>query len=152
MPEPATAALLGFGLLALALRHRRARQLCIVLLAIASAEGANAGWLAVTPDKSWYYIGETITLTVTGDDQGHSAYGIFGRLTFDGRIVDNRTRTQTDADGAGSNWIRGTLAYADTNAAGAGSFSDAFNQVATYADSAPNYPAIVATVTLIGQA
>ena len=117
------------------------------LLAIASA--ASAVSLSVSPDKLTYSVGETITLTVSGDDAGVTAYGIHGRLIYDGALVNNGTRTQNRAGPVGV-WTVGPLAAADTN--GPGSFSDAMNQSTPSMTDAANYPGVVSVVTLIAQA
>ena len=44
------------------------RTLFIVAVLIAFATGASAASLTVVSDKATYNVGETITLTVTGDD------------------------------------------------------------------------------------
>jgi hypothetical protein len=58
------------------LRHRRERRA-----------------LSVNADQLTYHVGDTITLSISGDDEGASAYGCFGRLLYRGDIVDNGTRS-----------------------------------------------------------
>jgi hypothetical protein len=122
--------------------------LCITLAVCAMATAANAASLAVSPDKLTYNIGETITLTVTGDDGGASTYGIFGRLDYSGALVDNGTRSQMTLTGNNGNWIKGTLSASDN---GVNASSEVFNQIAPPfdADTATNLPGTLATVTLI---
>ena len=115
--------------------------------AIASA--AHGVSLAVSSDKLTYNVGETITLTVSGDDAGVTAYGIHGRLIYDGSLVDHGSRTQNRAGPVGV-WVVGPLNAVDTN--GPGSFSDAMNQSAAAGTDAANYPGVVSVVTLIAQA
>src|SRR5688572_13555522 len=92
--------------------------------------------------------GRTITLTVTGDDAGASAYGIFGRLDYSGALVDNGTRSQITLTGNNGDWIKGTLSASDN---GVNASSEVFNQIAPpfNADTATNLPGTLATVTLI---
>ena len=54
----------------------------------AFAATANAATLTLVSNKITYYLGETITLIVLGDDQGASAYGVFGRLDYSGALLD----------------------------------------------------------------
>jgi opacity protein-like surface antigen len=59
------------------------RTLFVVVALVAFATAASAASLSVVSDKTTYNVGETITLTVTGDDTGGStSYGIFGRLAL----------------------------------------------------------------------
>ena len=131
------------------------RPLCALLVGIAISSAASATTLSVSPDKLTYDIGETITLTVHGDDEGVTALSIFGRLLYNGALVDNGTRSQKTIVGAYGNWIKGILDADDTNAAGPGSYSQAFDQITTSnGDTAENLPADnpFATVTLIAVA
>jgi hypothetical protein len=70
------------------------RRLSVVLVLIASAGSVSAATLSVNPDKLTYDIGETITLSINGDAEGASAHNIFGRLEYNGALVDNGTRSQ----------------------------------------------------------
>lgn len=131
----------------------RSISACLSMFAIAGA--AQGATLAVSPDKLTYAIGETITLTIAGDDEGTSATAIFGRLVYNGALVDNGTRSQQAIVGPSGSWSKLALSAADTNAAGPGSFSDAFNQsTVTPGESADNLPSgnPFATVTLIAAA
>jgi hypothetical protein len=125
-----------------------------LLFAIGSAGGASAATLSVTPDKLTYLVGETVTLTVIGDDGGASAFGIFGRLDYSGLLVDNGTRSQTQLVGQNGNWLKGTLVQGDD---GTLANSWAFNQIAPFTDplspdTANNLPGTLAIVTLIATA
>jgi MYXO-CTERM domain-containing protein len=125
----------------------------LALGAAAIAAKADAASLAVSADKLTYNVGETITLTVVGDDQGYFVKGgIFGQLDYSGALVDNGSRSQLQLVGEYGNWIKGTLAQADN---GTSAHSYAFNQiVGYYAQSAINLPADnpLSTVTLIAEA
>ena len=77
------------------------RTLFIVAVLVAFATAASGATLSVVSDKSTYNVGETITLTVSGDDQGATTYGIFGSLQYDGALVDNGTRAQAVLQSAG---------------------------------------------------
>jgi hypothetical protein len=129
------------------------RSICLLVATLVWTTTANAASLAVSPDKLTYNVGETITLTVTGDDEGASAYAIFGRLDYSGSLVDNGTRSQIALHAAGApfNWNRFTLNAGDD---GINAFSDAFNQLCECFDaqSPENLPAAFATVTLIATA
>ena len=122
------------------------RTLFVVVALVAFATAASAASLSVVSDKTTYNVGETITLTVTGDDTGGStSYGIFGRLIYDGALVNNGTRSQA---AAGTGWVKGSLEQADTGLL-AGTFSEAFDQLTTTAQLASALPAAFSTVTLI---
>lgn len=118
----------------------------VALVAFAFATSAGAATLSVVSNKTTYNTGETITLSVSGDGQGASAYAVFGRLQFTGTgSVTGNTQTQKLV---GSTWTAGVLG----NGAG---FSDSFNQVAGLAaQTGPNLPGKnpFSTVTLIAGA
>ena len=125
------------------------------MAALSIAAAANAVSLSVNSDKLTYLVGETVTLTVTGDlgldATGYPirAYSAFGRLDYSGALVDNGTRSQTALVGEIGTWVKGSLDQGDN---GVTAFSYAFNQVAGLtADTATNLPAAFATVTLIAQ-
>ena len=114
------------------------------------AASANAASLSINSDKLTYFVGETITLTITGDDAGVSSYAIFGRLEYSGALVDNGTRSQIALVGPNNTWVKGLLFAGDN---GTAAFSYAFNQISfPYAQTATNLPATFATVTLIAKA
>jgi len=130
----------------------------VVALFAASSTAERLPTLSLSTDKLTYNVGETITVTVFGDDgdPGYPSYGIYGRLDYNGALVDNGTRSQLRLVGARGDWIlysNGFLGAADTNAPGPGSFSESFNQVppppAGDADTALNLPDTLSTVTLI---
>ena len=123
----------------------------VVLISVAST--ASAVTLSVQSDKLTYGIGETITLTVTGDPGGATTYGVLGVLRYNGALVDNGTRTQTTLSGPLGPWLKLPLNNVDTNANDGGSFSYAFIQNTGSPQTATNIPAsTLATVTLIAQA
>ena len=131
------------------------RRSFLVLVAVfVTATAASGVSLSVTANKSTYLIGETITLTVTGDDSGVTAYGIFGRLLYNGALVDNGTRSQTQLVGQYGKWTTNVLLQGDTNANSATSaFSYSFSQFnAVYAQSATNLPGTLSNATLIAKA
>jgi hypothetical protein len=127
------------------------RPICALLLAIASATAASAATLSVEADKLTYNVGDTITLSVSGDDEGASAYGCFGRLVYRGDIVDNGTRTQKAVHIPSGFFTKGALSATDN---GVDASSDAFNQVSATGGSPDNIPEAnpFATVTLIAVA
>jgi hypothetical protein len=102
------------------------RTLFLVAVLVAFATGASAATLSVVSDKTTYLVGETITLSVNGDAQGASNVAIFGRLQFDGGLVNNLTNTQKLIGGG---WVKGGLAVGDDGAGGAIDFAESFNQV-----------------------
>jgi hypothetical protein len=124
---------------------KRTLFIVVALVAFASV-GASAATLTVASDKTTYNVNDTITLTVTGDSQGGSAYGIFGRLLYSSALVNNGTQKQTQLVGQYGKWTLGTL----DNSPGV---SGAFNQAAgLYAQRANNLPGVTSTITLIANA
>lgn len=128
------------------------RTLFIVAVLIAFATGASAASLTVVSNKTTYNVGETITLTVNGDDDVTTAYYMYGRLNYDGSLVNSGTRTQTALSGPYGKWVAGALAANDTNLPGPGSNSESFNQATTSAQGATQLPGVLSTVTLIADA
>jgi hypothetical protein len=165
VPEPGTAALFAFGLLGLAVRRRTRTKLpsvCTACVVIAIAHQVSAASLSISTDKPTYLVGETVTVTVFGDDgffdSGDPAvtYSVFGRLDYSGALVDNGTRTQTPlvghAPGYGSGtWVQVPLAANDD---GNVATSDAFSQLVNPAgpQTADNLPGLLSSVTLIATA
>ena len=127
------------------------RALCALLIAITSSAAANSATLWVNADQLTYTVGDTVTLSVSGDDEGASAYGCFGRLIYRGDIVDNGTRTQQAVHGPYGYFTRGVLLATDD---GVTATSAAFNQATGTAQSPDNIPAAnpFSTVTLIAVA
>jgi hypothetical protein len=122
------------------------RSICALLLAVAIAGAANAASLSINPDKLTYNVGETITLSINGDAQGATTDAIFGRLQYNGALVDNDTRSQKLI---GPGWTQGSLEAYDTNAAGPTTAnSEAFDQV-NYNSGSQTATSPIATVTLI---
>ena len=100
---------------------KRTLFIVVALVAFAFATTAGAATLSVVSNKTTYSPGETITLNVSGDGQGASAYAVFGRLMYTGAgSVTPQTQTQK---AVGTAWTTGPLA----NGPG---FSESFNQIA----------------------
>jgi PEP-CTERM motif len=129
------------------------RLFVAALLVVGCAATSNAVTLTVAPDKPTYQIGETITLTVTADDEGAYHYSIFGRLQYSGALVDNGTRTQTPLvghlDPSAFPWLTLDLESGDD---GVDAYSDAFNQLNFVGLTALNLPGDLSVVTLIARA
>jgi hypothetical protein len=123
------------------------RTLFIVAALVAFATAASAATLSVVSDKATYNIGETITLSVSGDAQGATTYGIFGRLEMSGALVDALTTTQKIMKAA-TGWTKGTL---EINNVGPTATVEAFDQITNPADGM-NAVNPIATITLIAQA
>ena len=122
------------------------KLLCASLLSLLLGGSAGAATLTITPDKSTYLVGETITLSVLGDAEGTSDNGIFGRLLFDGGLasyVDSVQIVLTSATG-GLPWFAGALFGGD-------GFAEAFNQASFGTPRVPDGP-LMATVTLLATA
>ena len=123
------------------------RTIAALCLAIGFAHSASSATLSVASDKLTYSVGETITLTVTGDDEGTVALSAVGQLLYSGALVDNGTRSQTNL---GPGWNEGSLLASDD---GINAYSLAFDQlrISDYSVS-PNLPGTLSVVTLIAQA
>jgi hypothetical protein len=131
------------------------RSLLALVAVLVAATGASGATLSVAADKSSYLVGETVTLTVTADDQGAATTStIFGGLLYNGALVDNGTQAQTQLIGQYGKWSLRALNQGDTNANSAASaFSWSFHQdPGVYALTANNLPGTLSTVTLIAQA
>ena|SRR5688572_21662696 len=118
------------------------RTLFVVVALLSFAVASSAATLSVVSDKTTYNVGETITLSVSGDAQGASANFIYGRLDFSGTGgVSVSTATQKLI---GAGWVKGSL----DNFAGN---QEAFDQVNLSGgfQSATNP---ISTVTLIATA
>jgi hypothetical protein len=120
-----------------------------LLFTVLVGTSANAASLAVAPDKLTYNIGETITLTITGDDAGATAYSIYGRLLYSGALVDNGTRSQVAIVDDSGPWVKSVLNEGDD---GVEAYSDAISQLTINAGTALNLPGTLSTVTLIAKA
>jgi len=116
------------------------------LLSLVSVVGgfemaASAATLSVVSGKTTYNVGETITLSVSGDAQGASAFGIYGRLQFTGvgSVTPNtETQKQVGTTTSPHNWINGFLSDSAHGEPGTGVFSDSFNQIAGTNPNAPD--------------
>jgi hypothetical protein len=125
----------------------------VVAVLFAAATSAGAATLTMVSNKTTYSVGETITLTVSGDPQGATSYSAFGVMRYNGALVDNGTRTQVGLVGPAGAWTKNPLAQADTNANDGGSFSYSFAQITLNPQTATNIPAsTLSTVTLIAKA
>ena len=121
------------------------RVLTAVATTLALATAANAATLSVVADSPTYTIGQTITLTVTGDSEGGTATGIFGRLLFDNPAVAaiaTGTPSQTTLLALGSiPWLVGVTGCTAGDC-------NMFNQVGAFgATPAPASNLLIATVS-----
>ena len=127
-------------------RNRWNRVLGGIAVALGLSTAADAASLSVVSDKSSYAVGETITLTVIGDDQGEIDTEVFGRLEYSPALTQTTGASQQRV---GASWILySSLATGD-------GFADAFNQAngagSTGDGLAPGGSAF-ATVTLVAEA
>lgn len=122
------------------------KHLVAALAVLALASSAGAATLTVVADQSSYNVGDTITLTVTGDSQGASSLAIFGRLLFSAPVANfgSGTPTQTTLLALGSlPWTAGPLTC---NA----SSCDMMNQLSAFGLSpAPASNLLVSTVSFL---
>jgi len=78
---------------------------------------AQAATLTMVTDKSTYSVGETITITVTGNSEGEATTSVIGRITFDPTRTTVLTQTQTQylSFGGFVMWSLGALNQQPTN-------------------------------------
>jgi len=124
------------------------RTLVVVAVVVGFAAAASAATLTVVSNKTTYLSGEAITLTVSGNSAGATAYGVYGRLLYTGAGgVTPNTQTQKllPATGTASGWATGSLG----NGAG---FSESFNQGGLSPQSYAGAKDPFSTVTLVAGA
>jgi hypothetical protein len=110
---------------------------------------ASAATLTIEADHAAYHVGDTITLSINGDAQGATAFSVYGRLLFNGALVNNGTQTQQPL---GPGWTLGNLGEGDSDLNSADSaYAEALNQISLdgSTQSAANP---ISTVTLVAQA
>jgi PEP-CTERM motif. len=145
-------------------RDARVRSGLLVLIAwVGAVATADAATLSISPDKTTYLVGERVTLTVIGDDEGAVSDRIYGRLEFDGSLVDLGAPGQTRLIGASEPWNTLILRWGedieilDPNGQPVGgpteAIAEAFHQRPAIAeDTATNLPGVLSIVTLSAQA
>jgi len=113
------------------------------------AFSAQAATLTMVADQSTYNVGDTITLTITGDSEGGSASGIFGTVSYNQGLtaVTSQSQNQLTAFGGGLSWTVGVLALDDPNAGTADSFNQLYGVAPGGADQL-----LVSTITLTADA
>lgn len=117
-----------------------ARFFILLLVLWLSVLPAHAATIAVTSDKSIYHTSDTFTITITGDAQGASAYGVYGVLTYS-RVLTNTAGVQQGVlTTGGQPWIEGATPYPD-------GFATVWNQIAGLTPLVPDGP-VTSTVTL----
>jgi hypothetical protein len=107
------------------------------------ATSAHAATLTITPDKSTYLVGETITLSVLGDSEGAQAGTIFGRLLFTPELA-----TFVDASQEPLTSFGGALTWGTQPLTGGVGFADAFLQLISQNPHPVDGP-LTASVTLL---
>jgi hypothetical protein len=120
------------------------RSLVLAIFAAAAfSTGASAATLTITPDRSTYAVGDTITLSVFGDSEGATDQAVYGRILFDGTLAAYVSSSQvplTSFDGAVV-WIAAPLDGGD-------GFAEAFDQLCCGGAVWPVDSPLVATVVL----
>ena len=143
----------------------RLRPGLLVLIAwVGFVATADAATLSISPDKTTYVVGERVTLTVIGNDEGAVSDRIYGRLEFDGSLVDIGRPGQTRLIGASEPWNILILRQGEDievlDPAGepvggpTEAIVEAFHQRPAIAagDTATNLPGVLSIVTLSAQA
>lgn len=110
------------------------------------AASAPAATLTITPDKTTYLVGETITLNVFGDSEEAQDLAIFGRILFNAELTDyvDSSQEQLTAFGGALLWTVGLLG-------GGVGFADAFSQIGGLSPIPADDP-LMASVTLLANA
>lgn len=87
------------------------RIMIAVVAVVGFATAASAATLSVVSDQASYNVGDTITLTVTGDSQGAPTTQIIGRLDMTAGLTTSVGATQTPhtSFGGGLPWSQGIL-------------------------------------------
>jgi hypothetical protein len=93
------------------------------LAILALATSAHAATLTITPDKSTYQVGETITLSVFGDSEGGVDILVYGRLLFNSGLTAYLGSSQQ-----GLTTFNGFFTWVNGSLTGSPGFADAFNQ------------------------
>lgn len=127
----------------LRLQASAATALALVAVLAAPASGAT---LTVTPDRSTYQVGDTITLDVVGDPEGMLANSVFGFIVFDAEVASYQASHQQPLTEFGRPWTLGTLT-GGVDFAGRG-FADVFSQFGGLGGSRPENE-LIASVTLM---
>jgi hypothetical protein len=108
------------------------RTLFVMAVVLGFATAASAATLSVVSNAASYNVGDTITLSVSGDAQGATSYGIIGRLLFDGSKVTAVSYTENSV---GTNFLT-----SGQQTLGAG-FVEPFNQINLAGGTATALPA-----------
>jgi hypothetical protein len=98
------------------------RTLFIVAAVVGFASAASAFSLTVASDKLTYNVGETITITVTGDSDNVKSTFLFGALNYSAALTTFVQNSQTRHTRGTLKMTTGTLASADGS-------SSVFNQI-----------------------
>jgi hypothetical protein len=85
------------------------RPILVLSALLIAASAANAATLTVTPDKTSYAVGETITLSIVGDAEGATAIGVQGYLLFDKTLAGFSSMSQQalTSSGGATTWLVG---------------------------------------------
>jgi PEP-CTERM motif len=125
------------------------RTLFVMAVVLGFATAAGAATLTVTSDKPTYNVGETITLTLTGDSQNANTttYSLIGRITYDAGLTNANSVGVALSPGPG---------WADGGAVQGDGFTELFNLADFgFSNDTPNYdggPKVINTATLIAEA
>lgn len=121
------------------------RTLIVLAVVVGFATAASGATLSIVSNSPTYTPGSTITLTVTGDDQGTTDYGIFGRIEYDTN-ASHISAVQTQLVGPYGKWTTQPLP-----SDGPGT-SRAFSQITGTGQNANNLPGTLSTILLLAVA
>jgi len=129
------------------------RTLFIVAAVVGFATAASAATLTVVSDQGSYNVGDTITLTVTGDASTNLADSLYGRLIYSAALTNTVASSQTVHT---ATFVVGTMAPSTITATTGGlnvgdGFADVFNQIIDLSPRTVDQLQI-ATATLVAEA
>lgn len=113
------------------------------------AFSAQAATLTIVADQATYNVGDTITLTITGDAEAGAASAIFGTVSYDQVLTSVTSQSQTQLTSFAGNlpWTNGVLQLDNPNPGTA----DAFNALFGTGTGTPDQLA-VSVITLTADA
>lgn len=111
------------------------------------AFSAQAATLTMVADKSTYNIGETITITVTGNSGGAAATNVIGLINYDSSLSTYQSGTQSQYESFGGfvMWSLGTLFVTPTT-------FTSFDQIGGLSPLPVSNDPLIATATLLADA
>jgi hypothetical protein len=121
------------------------RTLFVVVALVAFATAASGATISVVSNKLTYNVGETISLSISGDSQATKDNGIFGQLEYSAALTDTVTSSQSEMKGGSATFTTGNLGRGD-------GFAEVFDQLNGTAANVTVSTLLASTATLVAQA